>query len=308
MTRAIKPRLILHGGAGRLEGNVDIPDKTDAYARHRQATTRLEDFQAALCEISGETYGVLLEADARTAVLHGLGRLEDHPLFNAGTGSRIQGDGQVRMSAALMDGAGNRFSGVINVQAIRHPSVLADLLSREEHTVLAGDPATAYAREKGLPVHDPVTPERFAEYEKIVLGKSGTVGVVALDGHGAIFAGTSTGGVGGEVPGRVSDSATVAGTYASEAAGVSCTGKGEQIVNQAAAARVVARVIDGLPLAEAVARTIAEADGHGYKFGLIGLDRAGNMEVGESEGVNVLFASHDGVTIRTFYDLLNERA
>ena len=39
-----------------------------------------------------------------------------------------------------------------------------------------------------------------------------------------IYAGTTTGGRGSEEPGRVSDSATVAGNYASYAAGVSATG------------------------------------------------------------------------------------
>ncbi len=284
MSARPSPKLILHGGAGRLEGNVEITDQTDRYAQHRQATTRLEDFDAALAAIVAETYKVLLDTDARAAVLHGLGLLEDHPLFNAGTGSRLQGDGEVRMSAALMDGRANLFSGVINVQAIRHPSALADLLSREENTVLAGEQATAFARAKGFPAHNPITPERRAEYDKIVLGKSGTVGVVALDAGGGIFAGTSTGGVGGEIPGRVSDAAIVAGTYATERAGISCTGKGEQIVNEAAAAKVATRVADGMALGEAVARSIGEADARCYHFGLIGLDREGNLEVGQTRG------------------------
>ena len=50
--------------------------------------------------------------------------------------------------------------------------------------------------------------------------------MVALDLNGYISAGTSTGGVGGEIPGRVSDSPTVAGNYANEFAGVSATGIG----------------------------------------------------------------------------------
>ena len=47
--------------------------------------------------------------------------LEDCELFNAGTGSRIQADGEIRMSAALMDGVNNTFSGVINLQYVKNP-------------------------------------------------------------------------------------------------------------------------------------------------------------------------------------------
>ena len=212
MGAAYAPRLIIHGGAGLLEGNVAIPEKEHAYARHRQATIRLEDFRDALTTIAKDSHQILLDEDARAAVLHALRLLEDHPLFNAGTGSHIQSDGRVRMSAALMDGPRNLFSGVINVEAIRHPIDLAALLAAEEHTVLAGEQASAYARQRGFLSHDPITPERRAEYDKLVLGKSGTVGAVALDSTGRICAGTSTGGVGGETPGRVSDAATVAGT------------------------------------------------------------------------------------------------
>jgi L-asparaginase len=44
-----------------------------------------------------------------------------------------------------------------------------------------------------------------------------------------IAAATSTGGKGFEVPGRISDSATVAGNYANPFCGVSLTGVGERI-------------------------------------------------------------------------------
>ncbi|GIT62976.1 MAG: hypothetical protein Ct9H300mP21_05220 [Pseudomonadota bacterium] len=83
---------------------------------------------------------------------------------------------------------------------------------------------------------------------------------MALDKDGIFFPGTSTGGIGCEIPGRVSDSPTVAGTYASTKAGVSCTGIGEQITQQAAAAKVVTRVGDGMLLNEAVTRTMQESD------------------------------------------------
>ena len=41
--------------------------------------------------------------------------LEDSPLFNAGIGSQIQQDGKIRMSAAIMDGISQKFSGGVAV-------------------------------------------------------------------------------------------------------------------------------------------------------------------------------------------------
>ena len=66
-TTNITPKLIIHGGAGRLEGNVDMGGRTDAYAAHRQATTRLES--EALAGIAEEAYEVLRGGDARAALL-----------------------------------------------------------------------------------------------------------------------------------------------------------------------------------------------------------------------------------------------
>ena len=47
------------------------------------------------------------------------------PYLIAGTGSKTQHDGQIRMSAALMDGSKTRFSGVINIQNVQNPILIA---------------------------------------------------------------------------------------------------------------------------------------------------------------------------------------
>jgi len=294
MPQPKQPRLILHGGAGTLEGNVPDMNSTGSEA------DRLRAFHIALEEISKEAYEVLLDQTAEAAVLCAVGLLEDNPLFNAGTGAKLQADGIARLSAGLMDGGNNRFSGVVNVQQVRHPIELAQQLGNQKHKVLAGEPATLFARNLGIPEHDPITPERLTEHKQRIQGKSGTVGAVALDRNGSLFAGTSTGGIGGETPGRMSDCATVAGTYASSMAGVSCTGIGEEIVNTAAAAKIVTRVEDGLALEKAVNKTIDEADQRDYRFGLIALDGSGHWQVGCTHNTTVLYAIHDGQTIRTF--------
>ena len=279
-------QLIIHGGAGSLEGKLE----------HAQV------MHDSLCKIWEESFDILQKGTAEETVCHAIRMLEDDPIFNAGTGSKLQADGQVRMSSALMDGTNNRFSGVINVQNIRNPIEAAALLSKEENTVLSGAQATEFCRKNGMDDYNPVTPERLEEYKKRCSGKHGTVGTVALDNEGHIFAGTSTGGIGYEIPGRVSDCPTVAGTYASTKAGVSCTGIGEQITQQAAAAKIVTRVEDGMPLHEAVTLTMSESNKFSYLYGLISLDSEGHVEVGKTEALDeVFYAFHDNNRIRTFF-------
>ena len=279
-------QLIIHGGAGSLEGKLE----------HAQV------MHDSLCKIWEESFDILQKGTAEETVCHAIRMLEDDPIFNAGTGSKLQADGQVRMSSALMDGTNNRFSGVINVQNIRNPIEAAALLSKEENTVLSGAQATEFCRKNGMDDYNPVTQERLEDYKKRCSGKHGTVGTVALDNEGHIFAGTSTGGIGYEIPGRVSDCPTVAGTYASTKAGVSCTGIGEQITQQAAAAKIVIRVEDGMPLHEAVTLTMSESNKFSYLYGLISLDSEGHVEVGKTEALDeVFYAFHDNNRIRTFF-------
>ncbi len=276
--------LIIHGGAGAREG----------------MHTGMADYGRSLERILPAAWDVLQGADAREAVLHAVRLLEDDPLFNAGLGSRLQRDGVARMSAALMDGAGGRFSGVINIERVRHPIDVAAALGSERHRVLAGEHATRFARSLGIPDFDPVTPHRLAEHQRHLAGETGTVGAVAVDRHGRIWAATSTGGVGFETPGRVSDSATVAGTYADTCVGVSCTGIGEHIVDHGAATRIAVRVADGLALEAAIGLTMAEADQRGLEYGLIALDKAGMARAGSTAGVTTLWAARDQGGERNF--------
>ena len=258
-----------------------------------------EDYQKALSEIVSESYEMLKKKGARACVLTAVAALEDFELFNAGTGSRIQADGEIRMSASLMDGRKNIFSGVINIQYVKNPILVAAQLTSEKNSVLAGAPATRYARSHGFQNHNPFTQHRLREHQAGVSSRSGTVGAVALDDEGAMFAATSTGGTGGEIPGRVSDSATVAGNYATPDMGISCTGMGEDIVNLCVAVRVSTRKLEGQSLEQAIKRTIEEGKELGYFFGLIAMDENGVMYADQTQG-KTLYAVADANGIRTF--------
>jgi L-asparaginase len=271
------PTLIIHGGAGAREGS----------------HASFERYQRSLLTIRQQAWDVLQADGAQAAVLAAVRLLEDDPVFNAGLGSRLQRDGIARMSAALMDGETEAFAGVINIESVRHPIDVAAALSGARHSVLAGAHATAFARSLGMPEFDPITEHRLQEHRQQLAGETGTVGAIALDVDGGLCAGTSTGGVGHEIPGRVSDSATVAGTYASRVAGVSCTGVGEHIVNHGAAVRIVTRIEDGASLQQAVSRTIAEADRRQLEYGLIALDHSGKSIAACTRNMVTLFASRE---------------
>lgn len=303
---ATTPKLIIHGGAGSsLQGKGGV------------ATVR-----TALYEILDEVYALLVNGgSAKDAVILGCRLLESNPLFNAGVGSVLQSDGQIRMSASLMDGTVQRFSGAINVMRIEHPIEMAAKLQSERDRVLSDEGAANFARELALPVFNPLTDKRLNEWlqdrqndfertmANVVAEEQptpqavnddpeagrGTIGVVALDCNGHIVAGTSTGGKGFERIGRVSDSAMPAGNYATKVAGISCTGIGEDIIDECFAAKVVIRVTDGMTLAAAMEKSIAESTENQRDLGAIAIDATGAICWGKTSEV-VLAAYHDGTT------------
>jgi len=251
--------------------------------------------QEALTMIVELAYKYLKSHTALETVAFATSLLEDNILFNAGLGSQIQSDGKVRLSAAIMDGKTRKFAGVINVEDVKNPiHVAVDLLSYED-SVLSGNGAMAFAREKGYPYYNPITPQRQEEYELKLNQNSniGTVGCVALDADGSLAAATSTGGKGFEIPCRVSDSATVAGNFANAAAAISCTGVGEDIVSVALAASIVTRVTDGATLKAASDKSFAELKSIDGFAGVIGLTAGGEIYHTDSHPYMV-WASFDG--------------
>ena len=127
----------------------------------------------------------------------------------------------------------------------------------------------------------------------------GTVGCVAFDANGHIAAASSTGGKGSEVPGRISDSATTAGNYATEFCGVSCTGIGEDIVSASVATKIVTRVSDGFSIEKAFEKTFAELKVIDGCCGAIAIDNKGNIYHQDSHP-SMVFGSFDGKTIEVF--------
>jgi L-asparaginase len=256
--------------------------------------------QKALLGIVQDSYSYLKMHTALETVVYAVSLLENDELFNAGLGSQIQSDGKIRMSASLMDGETEKFSGVINIEEVKNPIFVAQQLMPYDDRVLGGSGATDFARENGFEIFSTETPQRRAEYEaNLASTGTGTVGCVTIDINGKIAAATSTGGKGFEIPGRVSDSATVAGNYANKICGVSLTGVGEDIVSGAVAAKIVTRVTDGFSLEEAFKKTFNELKSYDGFAGAIAIDNKGNMFHLDSHS-SMVYASFDGVSEEVF--------
>ena len=256
--------------------------------------------QEALLRIVKDSYAYLQTHSAVETVVYAVSLLEDDALFNAGIGSQIQSDGKIRMSASLMDGTTEKFSGVINIEEVKNPIQVALELMKVDDRVLGGSGATNFARQHGFEKFSTEIPQRRAEYEaKLAATGMGTVGCVALDADGKLAAATSTGGKGFEIPGRISDSATVAGNYVNAFCGVSLTGVGEDIVSNATAAKIVTRVTDGFSLERAFEKTFAELKPYDGFAGAIAIDKDGNLFHQDSHP-SMVFASFDGVKEEVF--------
>lgn len=256
--------------------------------------------QNALERIVRDSYQYLKTHSAVETAVYAVSLLEDDALFNAGIGSQIQSDGKIRMSASLMDGVSQKMSGVINIEEVKNPIQVAQVLMDYDDRVLGGSGATNFARAHGFEKFSTEIPQRRQEYEaKLAATRIGTVGCVALDANGRLAAATSTGGKGFEIPGRISDSATVAGNYANTFCGVSLTGVGEDIVSNATAAKIVTRVTDGFSLQEAFTKTFSELLPYDGFAGAIAIDKDGNIFHQDSHP-SMVFASFDGEHFEVF--------
>jgi beta-aspartyl-peptidase (threonine type) len=225
----MKPALIVHGGAW------DIPD--DAVEACKSGCHRALTAGWSILSRGGS---------ALDAIEAAIMVLEDDPVFDAGYGSHLNLDGRVECDAIVMNGATLRAGAAATLQRIKNPiQVARKILENCPHMMLVAEGAERFAREQGIKLCKPeelVSEAEWAAWQKCKEDthaaehhcghEQGTVGAVALDANGNLFAATSTGGTCCKLPGRVGDSPLIGcGCYAdSEAGGVSCTGYGEAIM------------------------------------------------------------------------------
>jgi isoaspartyl peptidase/L-asparaginase-like protein (Ntn-hydrolase superfamily) len=163
-------------------------------------------------------------------------------------------------------------------------------MERTPHVLIVGLDAEMLAHDAGLELEDPgwfVTDRELERHSS----DHGTVGAVALGASGDLAAATSTGGVRGQLPGRVGDTPQIgSGTYADDLVAISCTGTGEQFIRAVAAHEVAALVRHaGRPLPDAAATAIDGLDG-----GLIALGADGSSAMPFNTGLMFRGSAVDG--------------
>ena len=245
----------------------------------------LHDLARAGVHAAAKEGGTLLGrgASALDAVTAAVVMLEDNPLFNAGTGSALNRDGEAEMDASVMTGHDLGFGAVAAIRRVRNPVLVARLvMERSGHALLVAHGAEQFAREQGIVDYDPVTAEARAAFQRARQDlRLGTVGAVALDGEGRLASATSTGGTLLKPPGRVGDTPLPgAGTYATRDAAVSATGKGELTMRVLAAKSICDLVSTGVAVQEALSREL-EAMRHtvGGDAGFICVGRDGSIGI-----------------------------
>jgi beta-aspartyl-peptidase (threonine type) len=207
--------------------------------------------------------------------------LEEDPVFDAGIGSHLNHDGNAQLDAILMDGLTLKSGAAACLERIRNPIQLARLiLEKSEHMLFAGYGAEQFAVKHGVTLCDPSIFRIPSEVNRWKNSQMGTVGAVALDVHGNLAAGTSTGGTPFKQPGRIGDSPLVGcGCYAdNEGAAVSSTGHGESAMKVVLAKMVNDLVASGLSPQAAADSAIAKVSERTQgRVGAIVVDRLGRV-------------------------------
>lgn len=248
---------------------------------------------------------------AEDAVIAAIVVMEDSPIFNAGKGAVFNSKGENELDASIMDGDTKTAGAVAGAKHIKNPIKAAKLVKEKTwHTLISGDGADELAKKYGLDIVDnkyfftehrfnqlkeaqeKAKDKAFIDHEKIKDSKKtsgvhigittepylGTVGALALDKHGNLAAGTSTGGLTNKMAGRIGDSPIIgAGTYAdNDGLAVSCTGSGDIFIRAAAAHEADAlykyKHLTPTEATQAVANEVEKLGGTG---GLISLDAKG---------------------------------
>lgn len=289
--------IAIHGGAGTIQKSRFTPEKEKAY-------------RAKLKEAVEAGYSVLEKGGSSIdAVTTSINILENSPFFNAGKGAVYTHNEIHEMDSSIMYGKNRQAGAVAGVKHIKNPINLARLVMEESiHVMLSGEGAEKFAKNKGVELVDNKifnTEHRYKSLLKVkakmkkaklenkdhqaahnsldVEYKVGTVGAVALDIHGDITSGTSTGGMTAKRFGRIGDAPIIgAGTFAdNNSCAVSATGHGEYFIRYNVAADICARVqYQGKTIEQAgnevIHNVLMPVGGTG---GVIIIDTKGNMSL-----------------------------
>ena len=266
--------IAIHGGAGTITRENMTAEKELAY-------------RFKLAEALNTGYTILKNGGTSLdAVEVTIRVMEDSELFNAGKGAVFTNAGTNELDASIMDGSNLMAGAVAGVKTVKNPiSAARKVMEETWHVMLSGDGADKFAQEQNLEVVDPIyfyTQRRWDSLKKTQAKKHGTVGCVALDKHGNLAAGTSTGGLTNKQWGRVGDSPIIgAGTYANnQTCAVSGTGQGEYFIRGNVAYDISAMMeYENTTVGEAAQQVIGKLSELGAEGGVIAMDSYGNISM-----------------------------
>ena len=270
--------LAVHGGAGPRSSPLTPEEAAEREEALREALRAGADVLAA--------DGPAVEAVTAAVVV-----LEDCAFFNAGRGAALTTAGRAELDACVMRGD-RRAGAVAAATHARNPVRAARAVMEATPHVLLVDPDAAVLHRWGCEVADRswfVVDRQERALARLLRERThGTVGAVARDTSGALAAATSTGGITGQLPGRVGDTPLVgAGTFADDAVvAVSGTGTGEFFVRGVLAHDLHARMrYAGVDLATACRDVLDEHLGRkGADGGLLAVDPAGDLVLAWDSG------------------------
>lgn len=240
----------------------------------------------------GTTAGDALETTIKT--------VEDYPYYKSvGYGGLPNIEGVLEMDAAFMNGDTFQIGAVAGIVDVKNPiSVARQLSSDKFNNFLVGQGATKYAQLNGFERCNMLTDrasklwqkrlDDMAKHQLSPYDGHDTVGVVTLDTHGSMAAGTSSSGLFMKKPGRVGDSPlSGSGFYVDSAVGgAAATGLGEDLMKGILAYEIVRKMKEGLSPQEACDQTVypfhdtlTQRFGKAGAFSLVAMNNQGEWGV-----------------------------
>ncbi len=251
---------------------------------------------------------------ALDAIVESITLLEDSGIFNAGSGGNLQLDGVRRLDASLMEGRYLKAGSVIGLEGIRNPIKVARFIMDLPHVILTNKGAKRIADAKKFdPLPEPDKEsleylEKIKKEEKVLIELYkqyfSTVGAVALDTHGDIAAGASTGGIPVMLPGRVGDTPVIgSGIYAENSLGaVSCTGVGEYII-RLSLAKEICMNLKTMPPHEASVLSLKRLLKIGGEAGIILINNKGQFTITHTtEYMASGYANKRGIVVKEGFE------
>jgi isoaspartyl peptidase/L-asparaginase-like protein (Ntn-hydrolase superfamily) len=212
-------------------------------------------------------YGVLSKGGSSLdAVEAGITQCEDDPSVDSvGWGGLPDANGEVTLDASIMDHQG-RCGAVACLHRVRNAIKVARMVMEQTpHIMLAGEPATRFALDHGLPQTNLLSPQAgqaFDEWRRAQDAETGhdTIGMLAIDQAALMAGGCSTSGTRYKLPGRVGDSPIIgAGLYLLSGIGAAAaTGKGEEVIKVCGSFSVVENMRRGMEPRDAIADVLKE--------------------------------------------------